>query len=389
MSIQQFIPQLRFPEFVGEWEEKKLGEISEKITEKNIDNQYKETFTNSAEHGIISQRSFFDKDIANEEKLNNYYIVRQNYFVYNPRISNFAPVGPIKRNKLGRVGVMSPLYYVFKTVNVDVAFLEYYFETSYWHKFMKLNGDSGARADRFAIKNATFKTMPLPYPKQVEQHKIGDFLRKIDHEIDLAQRTLDLLDQQKKGYMQRIFSQELSFKDDEGNDYPEWEIGKLYSIANIKKGEQIKKEAMDSKGKYYYLNGGMSASGRTNIFNTKPITISISEGGNSCGYVKMNKEYFFSGGHNYTLQNLSINSFYLFAYLKFNEKKIMALRVGSGLPNIQKRDISIFTIKIPHKEEQQKIGKFFSKFDDLIEQQTCKIKLLKQRKSALLQQMFI
>ena len=108
------IPKLRFPGFTGAWEQRKLGEISEKVTRKNKDNTYTETLTNSAEYGIINQRDFFDKDISNKKNLSGYYVVQPDDFVYNPRISNLAPVGPIKRNKLGRTGIMSPLYYVLK-----------------------------------------------------------------------------------------------------------------------------------------------------------------------------------------------------------------------------------------------------------------------------------
>ncbi|WP_235714268.1 hypothetical protein [Lacticaseibacillus paracasei] len=91
-----------------------LGEITSKVTEKNTENLYHETFTNSAKYGIVEQQSFFDKSISNEANLANYYMVRENDFVYNPRISNSAPVGPVRRNKLNRTGVMSPLYYVFR-----------------------------------------------------------------------------------------------------------------------------------------------------------------------------------------------------------------------------------------------------------------------------------
>ena len=92
-------PELRFPGFTDAWEQRKLGEISEKVLEKNQNMQYRETFTNSAELGIISQTDFFDKEISNKENISGYYVVRENDFIYNPRISNLAPVGPINRNK--------------------------------------------------------------------------------------------------------------------------------------------------------------------------------------------------------------------------------------------------------------------------------------------------
>ena len=170
------------------WEQRKLSIISDKVIEKNKDSVYSETLTNSAEFGIINQRDFFDKDISNIKNLNGYYVVRNDDFVYNPRISKYAPVGPIKRNKLGRTGVMSPLYYVFRTHDIDRSYLEYYFETTYWHRFMKLNGDSGARSDRFAIKDSVFKQMPIPYPSLKEQEKIGQVIEGLSNLITLHQR---------------------------------------------------------------------------------------------------------------------------------------------------------------------------------------------------------
>ncbi|MCM0598456.1 restriction endonuclease subunit S [Periweissella fabalis] len=200
-SVKKKVPELRFKGFTDEWEERKLGDISDKVKEKNKTGEFTETLTNSAEYGIINQRDFFDKDISNAKNLNGYYVVKNDDFVYNPRISNFAPVGPIKRNKLGRIGVMSPLYYVFRTHDIDKNYFEKYFDTVYWHRFMELNGDSGARADRFAIKDSVFVEMPIPYPTMDEQEKIGSFFKQLDATIALHQRKLDLLKEQKKGFL--------------------------------------------------------------------------------------------------------------------------------------------------------------------------------------------
>jgi type I restriction enzyme S subunit len=193
MSENARKPSIRFAGFDDAWEQRKLLQISDKVTEKNSSREYSETFTNSAEFGIISQREFFDKDISNEENIDGYYIVKNDDFVYNPRISTFAPVGPIKRNKLGRDGVMSPLYYVFRTHDIDPTYLEHFFTTTGWHKFMKLNGDSGARSDRFSIKDSVFREMPLPYPSIDEQKKIGEFFDVITNLITLHQRKVEKL----------------------------------------------------------------------------------------------------------------------------------------------------------------------------------------------------
>ena len=202
----QLYPEVRFPEFTDAWEQRKLGEISDKVTKKNQDVVVDEVFTNSAEYGIISQRDFFDKDIANTENIDGYYVVEPNDFVYNPRISTTAPFGPIKRNKLERSGAMSPLYYVFRPNNVDLSYLEWFFQTSCWYPFMRFNGNSGARSDRFAITDKIFNEMPISLPQDIEEQKrIGMFLTTLDTLITLHQRELDHLKLLKKGMLQQMF----------------------------------------------------------------------------------------------------------------------------------------------------------------------------------------
>ena len=199
------VPEIRFKGFTDAWEQRKLSEIADKVTEKNAGLQYIETFTNSAEFGIISQRDFFDHDIAKMSSLSGYYIVRNEDFVYNPRISTSAPVGPINRNKLGRIGVMSPLYTVFRPHDVDTTYLEYFFKSKYWHSFMNFNGDSGARSDRFSIKDSVFFEMPIPLPYIEEQRKIGEHLTQLDHLITLHQRELEKLQNIKKSMLEKMF----------------------------------------------------------------------------------------------------------------------------------------------------------------------------------------
>ena len=199
------VPELRFSEFTEDWEQRKLSEIADKVTEKNKNNDFSEPFTNSAEQGIISQKDYFDREIVNNENLTGYYIVRNNDFIYNPRISVSAPVGPINRNRLSRNGVMSPLYTVFRTHDIDHLYLEFYFKTTRWHRFMKLNGDSGARFDRFTISSTEFMKMPIPYPGIEEQKKIGKYFDNLDHLITLHQREYEELQKVKKFMLQNMF----------------------------------------------------------------------------------------------------------------------------------------------------------------------------------------
>ncbi|WP_418811962.1 restriction endonuclease subunit S [Phascolarctobacterium faecium] len=199
------VPEVRFSEFDGAWRYRKLGTISDKVTEKNVYMEYTETLTNSAEYGIISQRDFFDHDIAKQDKINGYYVVRPEDFVYNPRISTTAPVGPIGRNKLGRCGVISPLYTVFRPKEVDNSFLEQFFKSSHWYSFMRFNGDTGARSDRFSIKDTTFFEMPIPFPKLDEQRRIGQYLAGLDVLISLQDKKLTKLKNIKAGCLEKMF----------------------------------------------------------------------------------------------------------------------------------------------------------------------------------------
>ena len=171
------------------WEQRKLGEFSKKRTTKNADGTLSETFTNSAEQGVISQLDYFDHDITNDANISGYYVVQPDDFVYNPRISATAPCGPINRNRLDRAGVMSPLYTVFSVdASVDKTYLEHYFKTSRWHDFMFLEGNSGARSDRFSISDATFFEMPIWCPEISEQKAMAKQLETTDHLITLHQR---------------------------------------------------------------------------------------------------------------------------------------------------------------------------------------------------------
>ena len=186
------------------WEKRKLKDLAIRVTEKNTKNEYKLVLTNSAIKGIVSQLDYFDKDIANQNNLKGYYIVQKDDFVYNPRVSIHAPVGPIKRNKLS-TGVMSPLYSVFRFKIDNLEFFEYYFETVYWHKYLRSVANIGARHDRMNILNDDFLKMPIPFPCEKERKKMSQFLSSIDKKLNAVDQQLSLAKEWKKGLLQKMF----------------------------------------------------------------------------------------------------------------------------------------------------------------------------------------
>ena len=198
----------RLPGFSGEWKIQPLWKISNKQKKKNSGFQYSLVLSNSAVHGIVSQDQEFDKEIANEERIDGYYIVEPGAFVYNPRISVSAPCGPININETGKTGIMSPLYTVFciSSTEVSTKFLKYYFQSSCWYRYIKGVANYGARHDRISISDGDFFNMPIALPLKEEQIAIAEVLATADHEIDLLQKDIEQEKQKKKALMQLLLT---------------------------------------------------------------------------------------------------------------------------------------------------------------------------------------
>ena len=167
---------------------------------------------------------------------------------------------------------------------------------------------------------------------------------------------------------------------------------KLGQVVEIVKGKQVNGTELLEQGDYYVMNGGTLPSGWLNKFNTEANTISISEGGNSCGYVQYNTSPYWSGGHCYSLKILhpqETSDLYLYHFLKWQEENIMALRIGSGLPNIQKKDLRRFPVILPTITQQNKIVSILSAIEEKV---SCEISITQyfvKQKEYLLSQLFI
>jgi len=228
--------------------------------------------------------------------------------------------------------------------------LEGYLRSSVVRKYIQ-GCASGTSNSMVKINKTIVEKIPIVLPPHPEQKAIADLLSTWDEAIEKTERLILAQEKRFKQLLRELLREKV-------------ELGKieLGKVCKITKGKQLNIAHMNRDGYYYALNGGIKPSGRTDDWNTKAGTITISEGGNSCGYVNFNTQRFWSGGHCYSLLNLkkSVDSHYLFFYLKMNEPKLMNLRVGSGLPNIQKKDVDRFKISIPPLAEQHQIAETLS-----------------------------
>ena len=200
-------PKLRFPGFDEPWKETTLSAFFSKSTQKNADGHITNVICNSAKLGLIPQREYFDKDIANSDNTSGYYIIRQNDFVYNPRKSSDAPYGPISSYKYAEDGIVSPLYLCFHAKDeINPLYYEWYFRSSAWHRYIYMSGDSGARHDRVSIKDDTFFAMPINLPSEQEQSKIASFLQSLDERIAAQEKLVASLKKYKRGLLMHFFS---------------------------------------------------------------------------------------------------------------------------------------------------------------------------------------
>ena len=318
-----------------------MGEFSKKITTKNADGGLSETFTNSAEQGVISQLDYFDHDITNDANISGYYVVQPDNFVYNPRISVTAPCGPINRNRLNRAGVMSPLYTVFSVDgSVDKTYLEHYFKTSRWHDFMFLEGNSGARSDRFSISDATFFEMPIWCPKIPEQRAIAKQLETMDSLITLHQRKR----------CNGPFTHPLV-----------WEQRKFSEIVDVCSGRD-----------YKHLNEGPIPVYGTGGYMTS-VCEALSHNRDAVGIGRkgtIDKPYLLKAPFwtvdtlFYAIPKPDINlEFALCSFLNVDWK---SKDESTGLPSLSKEAINETVLRVPNAVEQNHLGSFFTDLDSLI-----------------------
>ena len=371
------VPPLRFPEFSGEWDSFKLVELGKFIGGGTPSSSNLSFWT-----GSIPWISSSD---IKEDNINNISISR---YITEEAIeksaTKYCPAPVIlivSRVGVGKVALShtslctSQDFCNIIEIKCHPVFLSYNLLRTMKRKSREVQGTS--------IKGITsdeLQKMRVFIPKNKdEQNKISNLLTLLDERIATQNKIIEDLKKLKSAISERLF------KSVKGSTVL------LSDLCDIVKGKQINGENLSDSGNYYVMNGGTEPSGYYDNYNVEASTISISEGGNSCGYVQFNTSPFWSGGHCYSIQNIAdkVDNMYLYHYLKSNEDAIMKLRIGSGLPNIQKKDLAMFKIIVPKIEWQIKISTFLSSLERKAEIEERIQNVMQKQKLYLLQQMFI
>ena len=413
MTEQAKVPAIRFAGFTDPWEQRKLGDIAERVTRKNENNESDLPLTISAQHGLIDQRLFFNAQVASRD-MSGYYLLRQGEFAYNKSTSADSPWGAIKRLTRYEKGCVSTLYICFALLNANPDYLVTYYETNRWHKAVQMIAAEGAR--NHGLLNIApddfFDTMVSLPESQAEQQTIGAFFSRLDSLITLHQRKYDKLVIFKKSMLEKMFPKD-------GESVPEirfagftdpWEQRKLSEVAtfggghtppmadpdNYEDGYVLWVTSQDVKSNYLdrtttqitekgakeltlYPAGSLVMVTRSGILRhtlpvaelRKPSTVNqdirvILPQGECCGEWLL--QFFIS--HNKEL------------LLEFG-------KTGTTVESVDFGKIKDMLLYMPSTVEQQQIGDFFAKLDSLITLHQRKLELLQDIKKSLLDKMFV
>ena len=200
-------PELRFPGFTDAWEQRKLSQITVRVTRKN-GNQSDLPLTISAQDGLVDQRKYFNRQVASRD-MTNYYLIKKGEFAYNKSYSEGYPFGAVKRLDYYDIGALSTLYILFEITdkNISSDFLVSYYMTHLWYKEVSKRAAEGARNHGLLnISTEDFFNSELNIPNSIEEQvKIGNLIKQFDKFITLHQRKLDHLQLQKKALLQQMF----------------------------------------------------------------------------------------------------------------------------------------------------------------------------------------
>ncbi|HGO3740534.1 TPA: restriction endonuclease subunit S [Staphylococcus aureus] len=400
------VPELRFPGFEGEWEEKQFADFT-KI------NQGLQIAINERKTEYSPELYFY---ITNEFLRPN---SQTKYFIENPPQSVIANKEDILMTRTGNTGkVVTNVFGAFHNNFFKIKFdknlydrlflVEVLNSSKIQNKILSLAGSSTIPD----LNHSDFYSISSSYPLLREQQKIGKFFSKLDRQIELEEQKLELLKQQKKGYMQKIFSQELRFKDENGNDYPEWESKSIQEIFENKGGTALETE-FNFDGNYKVISIGSYSINST--YNDQNIRVNknkktekyiLSKGdlamvlndktkdGKIIGrsiFIDKDNQYIYNQRTERLIPFAENDNKFLWFLMNTDliRNKIKGMMQGATQVYINYSSIKLISIQLPLLEEQQKIRGFLEVLSGITTEQLHKIDQLKEREKAFLQKMFI
>lgn len=393
------VPELRFSGFSEEWKKKKLEEIA-----------YINDGTHMTPNYVQAGIPFFSvENVTRNDFVNSKFVTEEAYEKYKKRID--IEYNDILMTRIGSIGKVKLVNWIHSTtfyvslalLKIHEGFVPQYI--SYLLESFKVQksimSNSLVTAVPQKINLIDLKKVDIVLTISInEQQRIGDFFSKLDRQIELEEQKLAKLEEQKKGYMQKIFSQELRFKDDNGKDYPAWEIKKLGDLYKYQQGQQIPVEnqykiqinnmkrfirivdVTENPKKRYIKDRKESG-----LINQKDL-IMIRYGA-SAGTISMGYEGVIANNLFKFVKKQNVDNRYFYFLLKKSHFKIKSLSSQSAMPALNFNAMDTLKFSIPQYSEQQKIGGFFSELDKLVEKQNQKIDGLKERKKGFLQKMFV
>ena len=409
------VPRLRFPEFrdTGEWGKVQLSKIAIPVSERATDGDADAVLTLSAEHGVVTQGSYFGKKIAGDD-VTRYIKIKNNDFVYNDRTTKFYKYGTIKRLSRHTYGIVSPIYKCFRFNDEEIpVFWEWYFESGEHDTQLHNIVNEGAKAGRFNISIQKFLSIFVYFPDKSEQQRIADCLSSLDERIAAETTKLDRLKDHKKGLLKQLFPAEgetlpqlrfPEFRDGEG-----WQKRFLDEYAEVVRGGSprpidnfltterdglnwLKIGDINKEAKYVVATMEKvraEALSKTREINPGDLILSNSM---SFGrpYISKIKACIHDGwiAIKKISKKLYVEYIYYLISSPFSQQYFTSNAAGSGVQNLNADIIKSLPILFPNILEQQRIADCLSSLDALIASQTQKIDLLKDHKKGLMQQLF-
>ena len=412
MTKKPDAPAIRFKGFSDAWEQRKLGELVDRVVRKNTNNESTLPLTISAQYGLVDQITYFNNRVASRD-VSNYYLVLNGEFAYNKSTSDGYPFGAVKRLDLYEKGVLSTLYIVFspkKEQQVDSDFLTVFFDTDRWHKGVAERAAEGARNHGLLnISAEDFFDIDLSVPKDVaEQKQIGAFIRQLDNLITLHQRKFEKLTNVKKSMLEKMFPQN-------GCSYPEirfkgftdaWEQRKLTEFVEFFSGLTYTPNDVQENGTLVLRSSNVSNGevvDADNIYVNPQVVNSENVKVGDIVVVVRNGSRSLIGKHAQIkafMPNTVIGAFMtgirsecpeftnaLLNTSRFEEE--IAMNMGATINQITGYMFSKMEFKVPRLDEQKKIGEYFEKLDNLITLHQRELEKLQNIKKSMLEKMFV